>query len=69
MFFSISDFIAAIEQIRDRHGILVIVDDAKLPGGDTLVATTVATVVLSVVAHGLTANPLAAVFGARASSK
>ena len=44
---------------------VVIVADAKLPGGETLIATTVATVVLSIIAHGLTANPLAARFGAR----
>ena len=43
----------------------MIVANAKLPGGDTLIATVVATVVLSIVAHGLTANPLAARFGAR----
>jgi len=48
---------------------LVIVAGEKLPGNDTLVATTVATVVLSIVAHGLTANPLAAAFGARAKSE
>lgn len=41
----------------------VIVFDAKLPGGDTLVATVVATVVLSILAHGLSANPLARIFG------
>jgi len=48
---------------------LVIVAGENLPGSDTLVATTVATVVLSIVAHGLTANPLAAAFGARAKSE
>jgi NhaP-type Na+/H+ or K+/H+ antiporter len=48
---------------------LVIVAEEKLPGGDILVATTVATVVLSIVAHGVTANPLAARFGARARSE
>ena len=42
---------------------LVIVAQKELPGGDTLIATTVATVALSVVAHGLTANPLAAALG------
>ncbi len=44
---------------------LVIVAQEKLPGGDTIIAVTVATVVLSIVGHGLTANPLAAAFGAR----
>jgi NhaP-type Na+/H+ or K+/H+ antiporter len=44
---------------------LVIVMQEKLPGADTLVATVVVTVVLSILAHGLTANPLAARFGAR----
>ena len=33
------------------------------------VATVVATVALSIIAHGLTANPLAAVFGARAKAE
>ncbi|MBW2281829.1 MAG: cation:proton antiporter [Deltaproteobacteria bacterium] len=46
---------------------LVIVFHEKLPGHETLAATTVATVVLSIVAHGLTANPLAAAFAARTS--
>jgi NhaP-type Na+/H+ or K+/H+ antiporter len=45
---------------------LVMVMAEKLPGSDTIVATTVATVVLSIVAHGITANPLSAAFGARA---
>jgi NhaP-type Na+/H+ or K+/H+ antiporter len=44
---------------------LVIVMQEKLPGGDTLIAVTVATVVLSIIGHGLSANPLAAAFGAR----
>ncbi len=48
---------------------LVIVYGKNLPGSDTIVTTTVATVVLSVLAHGLSANPLAAVFGARAKSE
>lgn len=43
---------------------LVIVMQDKLPGGDTLVATVVATVILSILGHGLTANPLATRFGA-----
>ena len=48
---------------------LVIVYGENLPGSDTIVTTTVATVVLSVLAHGLSANPLAAVFGASAKSE
>jgi NhaP-type Na+/H+ or K+/H+ antiporter len=48
---------------------LVMVANENLPGNDTMVATVVATVVLSIVAHGLTANPLAARFGARADSE
>lgn len=38
----------------------VIVLDAHLPGGVTLVATVVCTILLSIVAHGLSAGPLAA---------
>lgn len=37
----------------------VIVLDAHLPGGVTLVATVVCTILLSIVAHGLSAGPLA----------
>ncbi|MBW1689023.1 MAG: cation:proton antiporter [Deltaproteobacteria bacterium] len=48
---------------------LVMVMNEKLPGNDTMVATVVATVALSIIAHGLTANPLAARFGARAHSE
>ena len=48
---------------------LVIAMQAKLPGSDTLVATVVATVFLSVLGHGLSANPLAAAFGARAKAE
>ncbi len=44
---------------------LVIVLDAKLPGSDILTGAVVATVVLSILAHGLSANPLAAAYGAR----
>lgn len=44
---------------------LVMVVNENLPGSSTIAATVVAVVVLSVVAHGLTANPLAARFGAR----
>lgn len=44
---------------------IVIVGDAHLPGQSTLAATVAWTVLLSVVLHGLTANPLASVFAAR----
>jgi NhaP-type Na+/H+ or K+/H+ antiporter len=47
----------------------VIVANHELPGGDTITATVVATVVLSILAHGLTANPLSAAFAARESSR
>jgi len=43
---------------------LVIAVGANLPGSDTLAVTVVVTVVLSILGHGLTANPLAAAFGA-----
>ena len=42
----------------------VIVFGETLPGGDTLVAAVVVTVLFSIVAHGLTANPFARAFGA-----
>ncbi|MBW2373936.1 MAG: hypothetical protein JRF70_15515 [Deltaproteobacteria bacterium] len=47
----------------------MIVAQDKLPGSETLIATTVVTVVLSIIAHGLTANPLAKAFGARVKSE
>jgi NhaP-type Na+/H+ or K+/H+ antiporter len=37
----------------------IMVFDAGLPGNETLMATVVWTVVLSVFVHGITANPLA----------
>jgi NhaP-type Na+/H+ or K+/H+ antiporter len=43
----------------------VIVLNKSLPGGDTLSAVVVCTVVLSILGHGLSANPLAAAYGAR----
>jgi NhaP-type Na+/H+ or K+/H+ antiporter len=43
----------------------IMVFDANLPGNGTLMATVACTVVLSVIAHGLTANPLARAFAAR----
>jgi NhaP-type Na+/H+ or K+/H+ antiporter len=48
---------------------LVIVVQEKLPGSDVLMSATVATVVLSILGHGLSANPLAARFGARRTSE
>jgi len=43
----------------------VIVLNEHLPGGDTIAVTVVCTIVLSVVAHGLSAKPLVAALGAR----
>ena len=48
---------------------LVIVAQEKLPGGDILIGTTLATVVLSVIGHGLSANPLSAALGARSKAE
>ncbi|MBP6682623.1 MAG: cation:proton antiporter, partial [Halioglobus sp.] len=41
----------------------VIVLEEKLPGGGTVIDAVVATIVLSVLLHGLTANPLVAALG------
>ena len=38
----------------------IIIFDAGLPGGDTLAVTAALTILLSVIAHGVTANPLVA---------
>ncbi|MBW2416162.1 MAG: cation:proton antiporter [Deltaproteobacteria bacterium] len=46
---------------------LVIVLREKLPGHDILAATTVASVVLNIIGHGVTANPLSTAFGAHAT--
>ena len=43
----------------------VIVLDKHLPGGGTISMTVVCTIVLSVILHGLSANPLVAALGAR----
>jgi len=43
----------------------VIVMDKHLPGGGTIVITVVCTIVLSIIAHGLSANPLVAALVAR----
>jgi NhaP-type Na+/H+ or K+/H+ antiporter len=47
-------------------GVLVL--NEQLPGNDTLEAVVVSTVLLSVVAHGMTANPLLSALGARLGS-
>jgi NhaP-type Na+/H+ or K+/H+ antiporter len=46
---------------------VIIVLDRGLPGGDSMAMTVVCTVILSIVAHGLSANPLARIYGARVS--
>ena len=43
----------------------VMVGGEGLPGGDVVVATASWTILFSVIAHGLSANPLASVYGAR----
>jgi NhaP-type Na+/H+ or K+/H+ antiporter len=43
----------------------VIVLNENLPGATTISMTVVCTVILSVIAHGLSANPLVAALGAR----
>jgi NhaP-type Na+/H+ or K+/H+ antiporter len=43
----------------------VMVLDADLPGGGTIAATAVCTIVLSVILHGISANPLIAALAAR----
>jgi len=45
----------------------ILVFDEHLPGNDTLMVVVVCTVLLSVIAHGVTANPLVAALGARKS--
>ena len=47
----------------------VMVAAAQLPGNATIMATVAWTIVLSIVAHGLTANYLACVYGARADRR
>jgi NhaP-type Na+/H+ or K+/H+ antiporter len=46
----------------------VIVLNKNLPGGETIVLTVVCTIVLSIVTHGLSANPLVAALSARIRS-
>jgi NhaP-type Na+/H+ or K+/H+ antiporter len=48
---------------------LVMVVGADVPGKDTIVTTVAWTIVLSIVAHGLTANRLASIYGARVKSR
>jgi NhaP-type Na+/H+ or K+/H+ antiporter len=43
----------------------VIVAGENLPGGDTISITVVCTILLSIILHGLSANPLVAALGAR----
>ncbi len=45
----------------------VIVVNSDLPGGDTIAAVVTYTIVLSVIAHGLSANPLVRALAARIS--
>jgi NhaP-type Na+/H+ or K+/H+ antiporter len=45
----------------------VIVLQANLPGSETLTVTVAWTIILSILAHGLSAGPLAAAFARRAS--
>jgi len=44
---------------------IVIVLNENLPGAETLTMTVVWTIILSVIAHGLSANPLASLYAAR----
>ena len=48
---------------------VVMVIAEKLPGNDTIVAVVSWTIVLSIVLHGLSANPLASMYGARADAR
>ena len=47
----------------------VIVLNEHLPGGDTISITVVCTIILSVIAHGLSANPLIAALVTRIKSR
>jgi len=47
----------------------VIVLDEHLPGGDTISLAVVCTIILSVVGHGLSANPLVAALGAKIKAR
>ena len=48
---------------------VVMVIGEKLPGNETIVAVVVWTIVLSIVLHGLSANPLAAKYGRRVEAR
>jgi NhaP-type Na+/H+ or K+/H+ antiporter len=48
---------------------IVIVAEKHLPGFDTMATTVAWTIILSVVGHGLTANPLAAAFARRIAAR
>jgi len=48
---------------------IIIVLDKHLPHHETLAMTVVCTVILSILAHGFTANPLATAYGAWARRK
>lgn len=48
---------------------IVMVMDGKLPGGDTLAAVVAGTVALSIIAHGLSAVPLAGRYGKRVAAR
>ncbi len=48
---------------------VVMVIGEKLPGNDTIVAVVAWTIVLSIVLHGLSANPLAAKYGRRVEAR
>ena len=47
----------------------VMVAAENLPGNDTILAVVAWTIALSIVLHGLTANPLASLYGARADAR
>ena len=46
----------------------VLVLDEKLPGNDAIILTAGWTVLLSVIAHGISANPLVRAIGTRAAA-
>ena len=46
----------------------VIVLDSKLPNSDLIAMTVACTIILSIIAHGITANPLVAAFTAKTRS-
>ena len=48
---------------------IVMVMDEQLPGGDTLSAVVTGTVALSIIAHGISAVPLAKIFGQRVADR